>query len=235
MSRKKKETLEEDARKKGEYKINLDAMKDMEFGFYGLDPGFTLVHKHPRLIDLRSWVSYAEDTESDINPNNLMAFILFLYSPDSPVNKKYGTPLLERKTQALLLSGFAHLRNKDGEWAADVVTYMIELRNDTLVAMILDYLKYLNMNDWREICTLEQELEEGYRLRMRPVASIDDKNTLQAYDLKSRARAGSKEMIDSLKSYYRSFYGEQHAEELNRRVHQYMITVESQAKQLGEK
>lgn len=221
--------------KLGEYKINLDAMKDMELGFYGLDPGKSMVHLHPRLRTITTWIDYAEDHTSDVYPNNLMAFILFLYSSDSPVNKKYGTPLLERKTQALLLAGFHHLRTKEGVWVPDVVSYMIELRNDTIVAMLLDYLKYLNLPEWREICTLEQELEEGYRLRMRPVSSIDDKNTLQAYDIKSKVRRDSKEILDSLKIYYRRFYGEQHAEELEKRVHQYMITVESQAKQLGEK
>ena len=223
------------APKFGEYKINLEAMVDMQYSFYGLDPGYSLVHKHPVLCELRTWIAYAEDVESDVPPNNLMAFILFLYSPDSPVNKKYGVTLSERKTQALMLAGFSHLRDKNGEWNSDVVTYIIELRNDTIIEMIHEYLKLMNLPIWREMCTLEQELDEGYRLRMRPVSSVDDKNTLQAYDIKGKVRRDSKEIIDSLKSYHRQFYGDQHAEELEKRMAKYMTTVESNAKQLGER
>jgi hypothetical protein len=217
---------------RNKWRINMDAFKDMRIGFYGMNQQVgNLAVDHPRLRDLSSWADYNDD----IPVNNLLAYLLLLYSPDSPVNKRYGIPLLERKYQALLLSGFGHLRAKDGEWAVDVQTYLVELRNDTIINMIVDYLKMLNQKVWTEINTLEQELEEATRLRMRPVSSIDDKATLQAADIKGKLRRESKEIIELLNVYNRQFYGDAHAEEMRQKVHQSRSTVESRAKQLLDK
>jgi hypothetical protein len=216
----------------GEWAINIDAFKDMSVGFYGMkQTEKSMVTDHDKLKLIHSWATYKED----IPPNNLFAYLLFLYSPDSPVNKRYGIPLIERKYQALHLAGFGHLRNKKGDWVADVQTYLIELRNDTVINMIVDYLKMLNIKTWTEMNTLEQELEEATRLRLRPVSSIDDKATLQAADLKGKLRRESKEIIDLLNVYSRTFYGEAHADELKKKVHTMMVSVESMAKQLLEK
>ena len=134
-----------------------------------------------------------------------------------------------------MLSGFGHLRSKKGDWSDDVQTYLIELRNDTVINMIIDYLKLLNQKVWTEINTLEQELEEATRLRMRPVSSIDDKATLQAADIKGKLRRESKEIIELLNVYSRQFYGDAHAEEMKVKVHQMRSSVESRAKQLMER
>lgn len=218
----------EDAR----WRINTAAMKDMAYGFYGMPQmAGNMAASHPKLSLIHSWAFY----DDDIPVNNLLAYLLFLYSPDSPVNKRYGIPLIERKYQALALSGFGHLRDKKGEWAADVQTYLIELRNDNVIAMIVDYLKLLNQKVWTEINTLEQELEEATRLRMRPVSSIDDKATLQAAEIKGKLRRDSKEIIELLNVYHRQFYGEAHAEELKQKVHMSRTTVESRAKSLMDK
>ncbi len=214
------------------WNINMEAFKDMAIGFYGFDQKVkNLAAVHPKLKMLGLWADYNDD----IPTNNLLCYLLFLYSPDSPVNKRYGIPLVERKFQALLLAGFGHLRMKGGDWAADVQTYLIELRNDTIIAMIVDYLKMLNIKLWTEINTLEQELEEATRLRMRPVSSIDDKATLQAAEIKGKLRRDSKEIIELLTVYNRQFYGDAHHEELKVKVHQSRTSVESRAKQLMER
>jgi len=216
----------------GKWQINMDGFKDMKFGFHDMDqyaPNLAAIH--PRLREIGSWADYNDD----IPVNNLLSYLLYLYSPDSPVNKRYGIPLIERKYQALLLSGFGHLRHKGGDWAADVQTYLIELRNDTIINMIVDYLKMLNQKVWTEMNTLEQELEEATRLRMRPVSSIDDKATLQAAYIKGKLRRESKEIIELLNVYSRQFYGDAHAEELRIKVHQSRSSVESRAKQLLDK
>jgi len=216
----------------GKWKINLEAFKDMSIGFYGMDQDVkNLAFIHPKLSRLFSWAEYADD----IPVNNLLAYLLFLYSPDSPVNKRYGIPLIERKYQALMLAGFSHLRNKVGIWSDDVQTYLIELRNDAVINMIVDYLKLLNFPLWTEINTLQQELEEATRLRMRPVSSIDDKATLQAAEIKGKLRRDSKEIIELLNIYNRQFYGDAHAEELKTKVHTSRTSVESRAKALLEK
>jgi hypothetical protein len=216
----------------GKWKINMDAFKDMAIGFYGFNQeAKNMAALHPKLRVLGFWAEYNDD----IPTNNLLSYLLFLYSPDSPVNKRYGIPLIERKYQALLLAGFGHLRKKGGDWAADVQTYLIELRNDTIIMMIVDYLKLLNQKVWTEINTLEQELEEATRLRMRPVSSIDDKATLQAAEIKGKLRRDSKEIIELLSVYNRQFYGDAHAEELKVKVHQSRTSVESRAKQLLDK
>jgi hypothetical protein len=214
-----------------EYEINLTAMQDMSIGFYGMvQTNENMAAQHPKLKYLKSWTSYNED----IPVNNLMAYLLFLYSPDSPVNKRYGVPLMERKSQSLILAGFGSLRKRSGEWSDDVVSYLIELRNEAVIVMIVDYLKMLNMKVWTEMMTLEQELEESTRLRMRPVSSIDDKATLAAADIKSKLRRESRDMIEMLATYQRQFYGDAHHEELKTKVHE-MITVESMAIGLNEK
>lgn len=210
----------------------MDAFKDMKIGFYGMNQEVeNLAHEHPKLKEIYSWVTYNDD----IPVNNLLCYLLFLYSPDSPVNKRYGIPLIERKSQALLLAGFGHLRHRNGEWTDDVTSYLIELRNDAVINMIVDYLKMLNQKVWTEMNTLEQELEEATRLRLRPVSSIDDKATLQAADIKGKLRRESKEIIELLNVYSRQFYGDAHAEELRIKVHQSRTSVESRAKQLLDK
>lgn len=216
----------------GKWRINIDAFKDMSIGFYGLDQDVkNLAFIHPKLSRLFSWAEYSDD----IPVNNLLSYLLFLYSPDSPVNKRYGIPLIERKYQALMLSGFGHLRDKRGHWSDDVQTYLIELRNDNVIGMIVDYMKLLNFPLWTEINTLQQELEEATRLRMRPVSSIDDKATLQAAEIKGKLRRDSKEIIELLNVYNRQFYGDAHAEELKQKVHVSRTSVESRAKQLMER
>lgn len=226
MAKRKQDTADQ------KWRINMDAFKDMRIGFHGMDQSVkNLAALHPKLKEIGSWAEYNDDTPT----NNLLSYLLLLYSPDSPVNKRYGVPLLERKYQALLLAGFGHLRLKGGDWAADVQTYLIELRNDTIINMIVDYLKMLNQKVWTEINTLEQELEEATRLRMRPVSSIDDKATLQAADIKGKLRRESKEIIELLNVYNRQFYGDAHAEEMRQKVHQSKTTVESRAKQLLDK
>lgn len=227
MSKKKALTAVE-----GKWRINMDAFKDMSIGFFGFDQDVkNMAFIHPKLSTLFSWAEYSDD----IPVNNLLAYLLFLYSPDSPVNKRYGIPLIERKYQALMLSGFGHLRDKRGHWSDDVQTYLIELRNDNVIGMIVDYLKMLNQKVWTEINTLEQELEEATRLRMRPVSSIDDKATLQAAEIKGKLRRDSKEIIELLNVYNRQFYGDAHAEEMKSKVHQSRSSVESRAKQLLDK
>jgi hypothetical protein len=214
------------------WKINMDAFKDMSIGFYKMDQhAKNLAAIHPKLSRIDSWAGYADD----IPVNNLLAYLLFLYSPDSPVNKRYGIQLAERKYQALLLAGFGHLRKKGGDWAADVQTYLIELRNDSIINMIVDYLRLLNQPLWTEINTLEQELEEATRLRIRPVSSIDDKATLQAADIKGKLRRDTKEMLELLGIYRRQFYGDAHAAEMTTKVHKLKTDPESRAKQLLER
>jgi hypothetical protein len=216
----------------GKWRINLEAFKDMSIGFYGMDQDVkNMAYIHPKLSRLFSWGEYSDD----IPVNNLLSYLLFLYSPDSPVNKRYGIPLIERKAQALLLAGFGHLRDKRGHWADDVQTYLIELRNDNVIGMIVDYLKMLNFPLWTEINTLQQELEEATRLRLRPVSSIDDKATLQAAEIKGKLRRDSKEIIELLSVYNRQFYGDAHADEMRAKVHVSRSSVESRAKQLLEK
>lgn len=210
----------------------MEAFKGMDIGFHGMDQKVkNLAAIHPKLRYIDSWAGYNDD----IPVNNLLSYLLFLYSPDSPVNKRYGIPLLERKFQALMLSGFSHLRKKSGDWEVDVQTYLIELRNDTIINMIVDYLRLLNQTLWTEINTLEQELEESTRLRIRPVSSIDDKATLQAADIKGKLRRDTKEMLELLNVYRRQFYGDIHAEEMKAKVHQMRTTPESRAKQLLER
>lgn len=210
----------------------MEAFKEMNVGFYGMDQRVkNLAAIHPKLKYIDSWASYSDD----IPVNNLLSYLLFLYSPDSPVNKRYGIPLVERKFQALLLAGFAHLRKKGGDWAADVQTYLIELRNDPVVNMIVDYLRVLNQVLWTEINTLEQELEENTRLRFKPVSSLEDKTVLQAASIKSQLRRDTKEILELLTLYRRQFYGDAHAEEMKTKVHAIKTTPESRAKQLLEK
>jgi hypothetical protein len=214
------------------WRINFDAFRDMSIGFFGMDEkSRNLGAQHPQLMYLPAWMDYKDE----IPVNNLMSFILFLYSPDSPVNKRYGVPLIDRKTQALMLAGFSHLRGKDGEWAVDVQNYLIDLRNDVVIDMILEYLVMLNQKLWTEINTLEQELLEATRVRLRPVSSIDDKAVLSAVSIKANLRNDCKEIIELLGMYCRQFYGDVHAEEMKARVHKIKTTVESRAKKLLEK
>jgi hypothetical protein len=93
----------------------------------------------------------------------------------------------------------------------------------------------MNYPVWTEINTLEQELEEATRLRLRPVSSIDDKATLQAADIKGKLRRETKEMLELLNVYRRKFYGDAHADEMNTKIHQSRVSVESRAKQLLDK
>lgn len=166
------------------------------------DPSKDLLEVFEDLKSIESFRIYG----GKIKKNNLIRYIVILYSKDTFLNKRIPIPLAERKNQAAIFAGFT--KDKKGEFAKQITRDLFQLRNRSILDMIFGYLKFQNHVLWLEINATEQQYEEVVRLRMEPVTSKKDKDRLSAADTKKKLREECKSMVYDLKAYYKEFWGD---------------------------
>lgn len=159
-----------------------------------------------------------------IKKENLMRYIVILYSYDSFLNLRNPMPLAERKNRAL---SFANITPSD-----DVTNELLLLENDLILKMIQDFLIAQRNNLWTEIVTTEQQYEEAVRLRLQPISRGDkDKDQLTAADLKKKLRLDCKEMQVDLDRFYKQFYLDH--DDLKGKIRERVTSLEMLAKSVA--
>lgn len=147
---------------------------------------------------LRRIESWRNTTVGCVKKWNLLRYLVILYSYDSYLNSKNPIPLEERKQRAL---AFAEIDVNE-----DITDELVDLRNDLILKMVQDFLIAQRNHLWTEIVTTEQQYEEAVRLRLQPLTTEKDKDTLAAAKLKKDLRLDCKEMQTDLETFYRKFY-----------------------------
>lgn len=136
----------------------------------------------------------------------VIRYIVILYSKDSFLNKKPMRPLTERQLKAAALAGFE--KQRDGEFHPQVRFSLFELGAEEIFDFVFGYLVYQKNYVWSEICTLEAQISENQRIRMRAIESDKDKDIMAAMDKKASLTKHYKEWHKSLEDNMNEFFGD---------------------------
>lgn len=101
-----------------------------------------------------------EDPERLKLRNKLIRYICFLYDPNSDLIEDFPS-LQDRKEAAAVEAGLKRTQNGDGDWP-EAIQGFFDFSDAGVVGMILRFLKQFPEKNfiWREIATLEMELEK---------------------------------------------------------------------------
>lgn len=170
---------------------------------------------------LRNIPSFSDDLYTGyIDKNQLVRYIVILYSDDSFLNKKIPIPLQERKEQ---LCKLLHIDIND-----EVRDFLFNLNDVVTLKMVQDFLIAQNHTLWTEISTTEQQYAEAIKLRLKPVEDGKDKDNLAAAELKKKLREECKVMVNDLEGYYRKLY--QNHDDVRNQIRVKASSLESLAK-----
>lgn len=134
---------------------------------------------------------------------NIVKYIILLYSDDSILNKVPVKPLDERKAIAVDMSG---IPKKDGKIISDYEKDLISLGSDKYVEMIFEYLMWQKNILWTQIVTDEEYYSQCVKGLLKRVDMDDDKKALEAINVKSKLRQESNSLRKDLEANYREFF-----------------------------
>ena len=137
---------------------------------------------------------------NDLNIVQVTRYIVLLYSEDSVLNVRPPMPLDERQARALELSAI--------EVNDEIKTLLVGLGNRPLFEFIFEYLTKQKKFVWQEIITLETQILENQKLRMRPVDADSSRDELGSFEKKGKMTIMYKEWYLALKENYDEFYGD---------------------------
>ena len=145
------------------------------------------------------------ETVFGINLEQVIKYTVLIYSEDSLLNTRPPMPLEERQVRALDMIGVSL---EDGEIPPILRTYLFNLDNRQVFEFVFEYLTKQKKFVWQEIMTLETQILENQRLRLRPVNEDSGKDELMAFEKKGKMTIMYKEWYQSLKEMYDEFYGD---------------------------
>ena len=132
-------------------------------------------------------------------------FIVLLYSEDSVLNTRPTKALDERQARAAKMAGFIPKNNR---FASKVQINLFDLSDAHIFSFIFEYLTKGKKFLWQDIITLETQMLENQKLRMRPVAEEKGKDDLSASAAKDKMLDLLKKWRAQLEEYYDEFYGD---------------------------
>lgn len=177
---------------------------NMRFDICSIEDKKNVLYNFPELKEIESFRDYPGAAGGELNQDMVVKYVVILYSEDSFLNTRPAKELGDRKLMAAEAAGFP--RNKQNEFEEDVTTKLFNLSSFEVLRMAVDYLIFQKKHLWTEIVTTEQEYEEYIRLRLDPVSSEHDKDTLMAADKKSKLRSDCKMMLKDLKVMYKEMF-----------------------------
>lgn len=114
------------------------------------------------LFDIKCFLDYRDDPEESLDVNEVVKYVVLLYSKDSILNKKPMPPLDERRSKAAFMAGL----DPEDQAVKDIV---FDLMGPRLRTLILEYLIYQNQMIWSERCIIETQIQENQRIRFKPI------------------------------------------------------------------
>ena len=146
-------------------------------------------------------LKFAMGLMTDLRMEEVVKYIVLLYSEDSILNTRPPMPLDERQARALELAGLKEISPENRK-------ALIELHNRPLFEFIFEYLTKQKKFVWQEIITLETQILENQKLRMRPVDADGSKDELSSFEKKGKMTIMYKQWYLALKESYDEFYGD---------------------------
>jgi hypothetical protein len=171
------------------------------------------------LREMECFRAYLQDAEGAVPLTPLFIYVVYLYSLDSPINKRPILDLKIRKVRAAELSGL------DPENKA-IQELVFGLASEKIRTLIHAYLTSQNSILWTERCTLETQIEESQRIRLKPISSEDDKEALDAFNKKAVATKNFTEWHQNLKKIDAEIFANDHIE-VRDGVKKKRVTLES--------
>jgi hypothetical protein len=173
----------------------------------------------PEIGQMECFRQYMQDAEGSIPLTPLFIYVIYLYTLDSPINKRPILDLKIRKVRAAEIAGL-DVENK-------VVQEMVfGLGSEKVRNLIHEYLTSQQSILWTERCTLETQIEESQRIRLKPISSEGDKDALDAFNKKSAATKNFTEWYQNLKKIDAEIFANDHTE-VRDSVKKKRVTLES--------
>lgn len=141
----------------------------------------------------------------EIDIIKLVKYVIVLYSEDSILNVRPPMSLEERQMRAVQIAGF---KTYDNEPVKIVRQFLVDLDSREIFEFIFEYLTKQKKFIWQEIISLETQLLENQKLRMRPVDEEKGKDEMAAFEKKGKLTVLYKEWYTALKEAYNDFYGD---------------------------
>jgi hypothetical protein len=133
------------------------------------------------------------------NFDTALRYIVFLYDKTSPLVKKHQN-FEERKKSAMNLACW-------GEVSESWIEEVLNNREEKVVEMIIEFLKYQDDKLWSSIITNEELFLEYTKTLFKPIELISsDKDLIQATTIKEKIRESQSKVRVELKGLYEEFY-----------------------------
>lgn len=138
------------------------------------------------------------------NLNYVLRYIIFLYDPETDLIKDIPD-LPNRKRAAAILAGF--------DLETPELNRLMEFKEPKLVDLIHCFLTEVYMNrEYREWCTLHQELDEATRLRLKALGDDtkdgeDEVDLFRALELKGKVRKQTEDIHAKLDILEKKLFG----------------------------
>ena len=133
--------------------------------------------------------------------NKVIKYICYLYDPNSPL-KEFFPICLDAKSRRLSSPVF----NLDDNRFKDMVIAMMSLKNEVVVVMIDEFLRFVNNRVWSMIVSNEETFYEYQRKLLRNVTADRDKDLLQALQIKGKIMEDLDNINERLEKYYLKLY-----------------------------
>ena len=182
-----------------QFMIEQEKFSRLRFKIHKVPQGKKAEDHFPGLFKWKEFESYKHPAK-----RKQLAYLIFLYDPNSDLIDEF-VELSERKDAAAIEAGFE--RNESGDWTPALKKIMA-LNDTTFIPAVLRYLKICNNTTWREICTLEIELDRMYELRLQPIPDIGNKDASEIYKKRAELSKMCGDGVDKLKSLYIQFFAD---------------------------
>jgi len=141
-----------------------------------------------------------DDSRNDIE--KLIKYIIYMYDKNSPMREMYQE-LEERKMECALLSGYKESINKK------ILIELFNLTDKRACKLISSFLKFQNHKTWAMLLSNEEVLWQYQQELLRPITDFrQDKEKLQALDIKSKLMNECDSMIKRIEGYENKMYGD---------------------------
>jgi DUF1680 family protein len=162
---------------------------DSDFKAIAIDVFDNNIEKHPTVKQI-----FGKVTKPDVP---LILYVAYLYDKNTPLRLKVPD-IAERKKEAAELAGLKG--NKEN---------IFSLKDEKLVGYVNTYLKYQSSKIWAAMVANEEVLYEYQQELLSPITGFkNDKDKLQALDIKSRLMNECDSIIKRLDAYEDKLFGD---------------------------
>lgn len=137
-----------------------------------------------------------------VDLEKIIKYIIYMYDLNSPMRELFPDMSI-RKTECAILSGY------DIEKDEKRLSKIFNLEDRDIVEMIFNYLKFQNHKTWAMLTTNEEVLWQYQQELLSPITDFrQDKEKLQALEIKSKLMNESDSIINRIKSYEDKIFGD---------------------------